>query len=57
MGQQDRIIVAIIAELGRQEPDDGQSFYVNASNPAATVIDATIDLEAIARAVVEATSA
>lgn len=57
MGQQERVIVAIIAELGRQEPDDGQSFYVNASNPAATVIDATIDLEAIARAVVEAMSA
>jgi hypothetical protein len=50
----DRIVSAIIAELRRQEPTDGQFFYVDASNTAAVTIDATIDLEALARAVLEA---
>jgi hypothetical protein len=50
----DRVTAAIIAELRRQEPSDGQFFYVEASNPAAVVIDATIDLEAVARVVIKA---
>ncbi|QOV95256.1 hypothetical protein [Novosphingobium sp. ES2-1] len=54
MTQLDRAVSAIVAELRRQEPNDGQIFYLDASNTAATVIDATIDLEALARAVLEA---
>lgn len=54
MTQQDRVVAAIVAELRRQEPKDGQFFYVDASNTAATVIDATIDLEAVAQAVIAA---
>lgn len=54
MTQQDLIIEAIKAELRRQEPTDGQFFYVDAANTKATVIDATVDLEAIADAAVRA---
>lgn len=54
MTKLDRAVAAIVAELRRQEPNDGQIFYLDASNTAATVIDATIDLEAVAQAVIEA---
>nr|DAL40983.1 MAG TPA_asm: hypothetical protein [Caudoviricetes sp.] len=54
MTDRDRIVAAIVSELRRQEPSDGQFFYVNASDPAATVIDATVDLEAVAEAVLRA---
>lgn len=50
----ERAVAAIVAELRRQEPSDGQFFYVDASNTAAAVIDATVDLEAIAAAVLAA---
>jgi hypothetical protein len=50
----ERAIIAIAVELRRQEPTDGQFYYVDASNPAATVIDGTVDLEAIAQAVIDA---
>lgn len=53
MTKLDRAVAAIVAELRRQEPNDGQIFNLDASNTAATVIDATIDLEALARAVIE----
>lgn len=45
---------AIVGELRRQEPTDGQFFYIDASNTSATVIDATVDLVAVARAVLSA---
>lgn len=51
---QDHIVAAIIAELRRQEPTDGQFFYIDASNTAAVTIDATIDVDAVAVAVLEA---
>lgn len=51
MTPQDRIIEAIKAELRRQQPSDGQFYYVDAANTKAAVIDATVDLEAIADAV------
>lgn len=54
MTQLDLAVSAIVAELRRQEPNDGQIFYLDASNTAATVIDATIDLEAVAAAVIRA---
>lgn len=54
MNQQDRIVEAIKAELRRQQPCDGQFYYVDAANTSATVIDATVDLEAIADAVITA---
>lgn len=53
MTKLDRAVAAIVAELRRQEPTNGEFFYVDASNTAATVIDATIDLEALARVVIE----
>lgn len=48
----DRIVAAIITELRRQEPSDGQFFYIDAANTKAVVIDATVDLEAVAEAVI-----
>lgn len=54
MTPQERVIATIIAELRKQEPANGEFFYVDAANTAAVVIDATVDLEAIAEAVIQA---
>lgn len=50
----ERAAAAVAEELRRQEPEHGGTYWVDADNPLATVIDGTFDLQAIARAVLAA---
>lgn len=50
----ERAARAIADDLRRQEPKHGGTYFVDATNINATVVDGTFDLRSIARAVLEA---
>lgn len=50
----ERATEALIAQLRRQEPEKGGTYWVSAGDPANTVIDGTFDLLAIVRTVLQA---
>lgn len=54
MSMIDKAAQAVAEELARQEPEKGGTYWVDAANLRATIIDGTFDLEGIARAVITA---